>query len=113
MCDAKILSQKGASVISRCSECRCVFIWNHNLILSFTPEQFIQFRDFSVELDFVTHSFPFPDGQERMVMRTPSSDIQFTFTTEEWEDFHAAMEEAVYMQEVYSLMEPPHPMQGE
>lgn len=107
MCDAKILSQKGAPVISRCSECRCVFIWNHNLILSFSPEQFIQFRDFANDLDFTGHSFPFPDGQERMVMRTPTNDIQFTFTTDEWEDFHAAMDEAAYMQEVYSLMESP------
>jgi hypothetical protein len=105
MCDAKVLSQKGASVISRCSECHCVFIWNHNLILSFTPEQFTQFRDFAADLDFDGHSFPFPDGQERIVMHTPVSDIQFTFTPHEWEDFHAAMDEAAYMQEVYGLME--------
>ena len=104
MCDAKVLSQKGASVISRCSECRCVFIWNHNLILSFTPEQFMQFKGFAAELDFTGHSFPFPDGQERVVMRTPTNDIQFTFTPDEWEDFQAAMEEAAYMQEVYALM---------
>jgi hypothetical protein len=105
MCDAKVLSQVGASVISRCQECRCIFIWNNNLILSFSPEQFVQFRDFTVELDFNQHSFPFPDGQERVVMRTPVSDVQFTFNTDEWEDFHAAMDEAIYMQEVYSLME--------
>ncbi|RFZ86121.1 hypothetical protein DYU05_09930 [Mucilaginibacter terrenus] len=82
-----------------------MFIWNHNLILSFSPLQFTQFRDFSVELDFEAHSFPFPDGEERMVMRTPADDIQFTFTNAEWEDFHAAMGEACYMLEVYSLME--------
>ena len=105
MCDAKVLSQVGASVISRCQECRCIFIWNNNLILSFTPEQFTQFRDFTLELDFDNYTFPFPDGQERMVMRTPVNDVQFTFNNDEWEDFHAAMNEAVYMQEVYSLME--------
>jgi hypothetical protein len=104
MCDSKVISQAGASVISRCSECRCIFIWNNNLILSFSPEQFTQFRDFTVELDFAEHSHSFPDGQERLVMRTPVNDVQLTFTTEEWEDFHAAMEEAIYMQEVYSLM---------
>ncbi|HEY9197648.1 MAG TPA: DUF6686 family protein [Mucilaginibacter sp.] len=105
MCSAKVLSHVGASVISRCHECRCIFIWNNNLILSFSPEQFKQFRDFTVELDFEGHTFPFPDGQERMVMRTPVNDVQFTFSIEEWEDFHAAMDEAVYMQEVYDLME--------
>lgn len=105
MCDAKVLSQVGSSVISRCSECRCVFIWNNNLILSFSAEQFKLFRDFTSELEFGDHSFPFPDGQERVVMRTPVNDIQFTFNTDEWEDFHAAMDEAIYMQEVYALME--------
>ena len=63
MCDAKILSQKGTSVVSRCSECQCIFIWHHNLILSFTPEQFIQFKNFTIDLEFSDHSFPFPDGQ--------------------------------------------------
>lgn len=104
MCDAKILSQRGATVISRCSECNCLFIWNHNLILSFTTDQFMQFKDFSAEFEFAGHSFPFPDGEERMVMRTPTNDIQFTFTIHEWEDFQAAMTEATYMQEVYALM---------
>jgi hypothetical protein len=105
MCDSKILSQVGASVVSRCSECHCIFIWNNNLILSFSPEQFIQFKDFTVELDFAEHTHPFPDGQERLVMRTPINDVQLTFTTDEWEDFHAAMDEAMYMQEVYTLMD--------
>ncbi|WP_110587374.1 DUF6686 family protein [Mucilaginibacter sp. Mucisp86] len=105
MCDAKILSQKGTSVVSRCSECQCLFIWHHNLILSFTPDQFIQFKNFAIDLDFGDHSFPFPDGQERVVMRTPVNDIQLTFTVDEWEDFHASMDEAIYMQEIYAMVE--------
>jgi hypothetical protein len=84
-------------------QCRCVFIWNHSLILSFR-QSIRQFREFATELDFTGHSFPFPDGQERVVMRTPTNDIQFTFTADEWEDFHAAMDEAAHMQEVYALM---------
>jgi hypothetical protein len=105
MCDAKVISQKNTVVISRCSECRCIFIWNNNLILNFSPQQFIQFRDFTIELDIDEYTLPFPDGQERVVMRTPVNDIQLAFTPQEWDDFHAAMEEAVYMQEIYSLME--------
>jgi len=105
MCDTKVLSQVGESVISRCAECRCIFIWHNNLIISFSTEQFNQFRDFTVELDFTAHSFPFPDGQERVVMRTPVNDVQMTFTTEQWGNFHSAMDEAIYMQQVYDLME--------
>ncbi|MGZ3874850.1 MAG: hypothetical protein ACXVJD_18160 [Mucilaginibacter sp.] len=105
MCDTKVLSHIGESVISRCAECRCIFIWHNNLILSFSVEQFVLFRDFTIGLEFNDHSFPFPDGQERVVMRTPVNDLQLTFTTDQWENFHAAMEEAIYMQEIYSLME--------
>lgn len=105
MCDTKVLSQIGESVISRCAECRCIFIWHNNFIMSFSAGQFIEFKNFAEELEFTAHSFPFPDGQERIVMRTPVNDLQLTFTSEQWENFHAAMEEAIYMQEVYSLME--------
>lgn len=105
MCETKVLSQVGESVISRCAECRCIFIWHNNLILSFTIDQFIQFRNFAADLKFDSHSFPFPDGEERIVMRTPVNDIQLTFTPDQWENFHAAMEEAAYMHEVYDLME--------
>ena len=105
MCDAKVLSHVGESVVSRCGECRCMFIWHNNIILSFSTEQFVQFKEFAAELAFTDHSFPFPDGQERVVMRTPVNDVQLTFTTEQWENFHAAMDEAVYMQQVYDLME--------
>jgi hypothetical protein len=54
-----------------------------------------------MELNFVNYTFP----QDRMVMCKPVNDVQFTFSTDEWEDFHAAMDEGIYMQEVYSLME--------
>jgi hypothetical protein len=38
-------------------------------------------------------------------MRTPVNDIQLTFTVDEWDDFHASMDEAIYMQEIYALVE--------
>jgi len=105
MCDSRVLSHVGESVISRCTECRCMFIWHNNLILSFSIQQFMQFKNFAADLSFDAHSFPFPDGQERVVMRTPVDDVQLTFTTKQWENFHAAMDEAAYMQQVYDLME--------
>ncbi|HVW98456.1 MAG TPA: DUF6686 family protein [Mucilaginibacter sp.] len=105
MCETKVISQAGESVISRCAECRCIFIWHNSLILSFSTDQFIQFRDFASELNFEQHCFPFPDGEERIVMRTPVNDIQLTFTPVQWEDFHTAMDEAACMQQVYDLME--------
>ena len=105
MCDAKTLSHKGTTMISRCAECQCIFIWNTNIIVSFSTEQFILFKDFINELSFEEHCFPFPDGQDRVMMRTPVDNIQLTFTPDEWEDFHEAVEEAAYMQQVYALID--------
>jgi hypothetical protein len=105
MCDAKVLSHKGAAVISRCADCRGLFIWNNNLVLNFTPTQFCKFRAFTHDLDIDEYTLPFPDGLDRVVMRTPSSDINLTFTPEEWHDFNEAMEEATHMLTVYDLME--------
>ena len=105
MCDAKILSQKGSTVISRCSDCRGLFIWNNNLVLNFNPEQFYRFSNFTRDLVIDDYTLPFPDGNDRIVMRTPATDINFTFTPNEWQDFNAAMEEANHMLAIYDLME--------
>jgi hypothetical protein len=105
MCDAKILSQKGAAMISRCSDCRGLFIWNNNVVLNFTAEQFNKFRNFTRDLIIDDYTLPFPDGNDRVVMRTPAADVNLTFTPTEWQDFNAAMEEATHMLAVYELME--------
>jgi hypothetical protein len=104
MCETRTLSKKGSAMICRCSDCRNIYIWHQNLILNFTEEQFRRFKAFSVEMDFDERSLPFPDGQERAVLRTPQQDISFTFTQPEWTNFKAAMDEAAYMLEVYNLI---------
>lgn len=104
MCETRILSQKGTAIISRCADCKAVYIWHHNLILNFTEEQFAAFNRFACELDFEERSLPFPDGEKRAVLQTPNNDINFAFTLPEWEEFKSAMDEASYMLEVYSLI---------
>jgi hypothetical protein len=104
MCDAKVLSHKGSAIITR-AECQCVFIWNRNIILSFSPEQFRQFKTFVEDFPTDLHHFPFPNVQVRIMMCTPVESIQLAFTPPEWDDFYKAMEEAAHMQEVYALMD--------
>lgn len=104
MCEAKILSQRGATMISQCLQCKTVNIWHNNLILNFTPQQFIDFRNLTRELDFDDRSLPFPDQQERAVLKTPVEHINFTFTMDEWDDFLEAMDEGLYMQKVFDLI---------
>ena len=78
-------------------------IWHHNLLLTFSPGQFHSFKDFTTKLDMVEAMFPFPDGEERFVLRTPTNDISLAFSLNEWEDFQTAMEEAEYMMGIYDI----------
>jgi hypothetical protein len=104
MCQSTVLTQKGAAIISQCMDCKLITIWHHNLLLNFTPGQFKAFKDFTINLDQADYFFHFPDGDERLVLRTPNNDICFAFTEEEWDNFRVAMEEAEYMQDVYDLL---------
>ena len=104
MCQTLILSRKGSVIINQCMECKILNIWLRNLLLNFTPEQFKMFNDFTSRLDIEESMFPFPDGEDRLILRTPHSDICFTFSITEWDDFQMAMEEAEYMQQVYRLI---------
>jgi len=104
MCQTIVLSRKGSAVISQCMECKILTIWLRNLLLNFSPEQFRAFKEFTSNLDIHESMFPFPDGDKRLVLRTPHSDICITFSINEWEDFHEGMEEAAYMQNIYQMM---------
>jgi len=104
MCQTHTLSHKGKTVISQCKECGVLNIWHNNLLLCFSPEQFKSFKNFTAELHTEEHSYAFPDGGERLILCTPNRDINFAFTLNEWEDFNAALEESLYMQEVYQII---------
>ncbi|GAB3936228.1 DUF6686 family protein [Mucilaginibacter myungsuensis] len=104
MCDTHTLSFKGKTIISQCKECNIINIWHDNLLLCFSPPQFKAFKDFTAELDQAERSYSFPDGEERLILCTPNRDINFAFTMDEWVNFNDAMDEALYMQEVYQLI---------
>lgn len=91
-------------MISQCLQCKTVNIWHNNLVLNFTPQQFADFRTFVSDLDFDDRSLPFPDMQERAVLKTPVDHINFTFTIDEWENLLDAMDEALYMQKIFDLI---------
>lgn len=104
MCRSIMLSKRGQATISQCPDCKMLNVWQHNLLLNFTPEQFKAFKTFTSGIEEADAMFPFPDGEDRFVLRTPNSDICFTFSLTEWEDLMAAMEEAEYMQSVYQIL---------
>lgn len=104
MCKTRILSTKDQTVISSCIGCGMYYIWHNNLLLNFTTEAFNSFRDVVQDLPFHNNSLPFPDDEERVILHTPNDDICFAFEYEEFQLFKDAIEEALYMNEVYVLM---------
>jgi hypothetical protein len=62
MCEAKTLSQRGVTMVSQCLQCKTINVWQNNLLLNFTPQQFADFRQFIADLDFDERSHPFPDA---------------------------------------------------
>lgn len=104
MCTTRILSTKGATTVSSCVGCKVYYIWHNNLLLNFPQQAFISFREVVFSLTFAKASLPFPDDEERIILHTPNDDISFAFDMYEFEDFKAAIDEAIYMNEVYSMM---------
>ncbi len=104
MCVTTVLSRHAQTVIGYCKCCSSLYLWHNNLMLCFDIEQFKAFRNFPENCDYEDMVHDFPDGSERIILRTPNRDINFTFTLDEWEDMKQAMDEALYMREVYALL---------
>lgn len=104
MCKTRVLATRDQTVISSCVSCGMYYIWHNNLVLNFSSSAFDSFQGLVNGLDFHSSSLPFPDGEERVVLHTPNEDISFAFDEEEFESFKNAIDEAVYMKEVYVLV---------
>ncbi|HWW41702.1 DUF6686 family protein [Pedobacter sp.] len=104
MCKTRVLSTRGNTVLSSCTGCGVYYLWHNNLLLNFTEEAFLLFREVVNSLPFEDNSLPFPNGEERIVLNTPNHDICFAFAEDEFEEFKIAIDEAIYMNEVYQLM---------
>jgi len=104
MCETRMLARKGQTHIGDCVHCKTVFLWHGNVLLHFTPDDFVKFSETLDRGAFCDSSMPFPDNRERVIVHTPCYDVSFTFTKPEWEDIRAAVEEALLMQQVYALV---------
>lgn len=104
MCKTRILSSRDQTIVSGCMGCGTFYLWHNNLLINFSAEAFQEFRKMVNELPFYKNSLPFPDEEERVIVHTPHEDICFAFDYEEFELFKMAIDEALYMNEVYTLM---------
>src|SRR4051812_16184242 len=104
MCQTIIMCENKNTVISQCNDCQGLFIWHNNLMLSFSQEDFRQFNQTIHSLPFDGHSYSFPDGENRMILRTPNIDISFCFRRKEFEDFCTLIGESVYLMDLYAMI---------
>lgn len=104
MCDTKLLSQRGNTHISVCQRCRTYYIWQCNFVLTFDHNKFLDFLDTVKRGGEDLFFTAFPDGDFRLIMKTPYPDIVFSFNEEEWQDFREALTESYYMHEFYLIL---------
>jgi len=105
MCETRVVSHKGDTLISYCIYCKSFYIWHKNIVLNFTAVQFSSFRKYTDGLEFEDSAFPFPDGENRAMLNTPSKEISLAFSRDEWDDFNDAMDEAELMKEYYFMLQ--------
>jgi len=85
--------------------CQTMYLWHGNLLLNFTPEKFVAFKKAITSLKYEDCCFSFPDQENRAVINTPHADICLTFSLKEWKNLIELMNEALFLKEVYSLMQ--------
>lgn len=104
MCRTLILTSGKHTAITYCNCCQLLYIWHNNLLLNFTPKDFLTFKKTIENTSFEDNCLPFPDKKQRIILRTPNDDISFAFTNPELESFKSYLNEAIFMKEVYTLM---------
>ncbi|MDQ1148589.1 hypothetical protein QE382_000573 [Sphingobacterium zeae] len=104
MCDTKILSQRGDTHISVCLKCQTYYIWQQSFVLTFTKNKFVDFLNMTRSTGDELFFSSFPDGEFRLIMKTPYPDIVFSFDEEQWQNFRDALQESYYMNEFYGML---------
>ncbi|WP_207436068.1 DUF6686 family protein [Sabulibacter ruber] len=104
MCDTKPLSQKGSTYVNQCDACDSIFLWHNNVMLTYTPEEFASFIEVISGFAFAKCAQVFPDGEERLVIRTPQRFVSLAFARKEWEDLHEALAAAQHLRQVLALI---------
>lgn len=104
MCKKTIIAQREGVVITQCVNCKTVNIWKTGLLMRFTFDQFDQFAEITSRIEFDDYLEYAPDGTEIVILSTPCNDICLMFTREELANFVNAIEEAIYMQNIYKLV---------
>ena len=76
----------------------------HNLMINFSLPEFTSFRRMVRSVLTDECLVPFPDGSERIILRTPFEGMCFTFLPHEAAELTTLLDEAFYMREIHNLI---------
>ncbi len=104
MCQKTIIAQRSEIVITQCANCKVVNIWKTGLLMRFTFDQFDEFANIAKQIEFDDYLEHAPNGDEVVILSTPCKDMCLMFTRQELDSFSAALDEAIYMKNIYRLV---------
>ncbi|WP_185211411.1 DUF6686 family protein [Sphingobacterium mizutaii] len=104
-CRLRILSKNDQGFISMPEGQNIIHLCFNNILINFSKEDFIMFR--SIVKDIYAESSPvsFPDGRERILLNSPYSGINFSFNHFEMTELVRSLDEAYYMERIYSFLQ--------
>lgn len=77
--------------IGICSNCETVYLYHHNLLISFSYSQFENFSAAISKIHFDDAVVYLPDNSEGLVLRTMHKDIRMVFDREEFYNLQQAV----------------------
>jgi len=104
MCQKTIIAQRAEITITQCANCRVVNIWKTGLLMRFTFDQFDEFAQIAKQIEFDDYLEHAPDGREVVILSTPCKDMCLMFTRPELLNFSTALDEAIFMKDIYRLV---------
>ncbi len=100
----KVLSSYDSGFVGVCEDCDVIHLSYNNLMINFSLSEFTSFRRMVKSILTDECLVPFPDGSERVILRTPFEGVCFTFLPDEALELTNLVDEAFYMREIYDLI---------
>jgi len=105
-CPLKILSKNDLGFISMPVDQNIIHLCFNNLLINFTKEDFLTFRNIVKNIYKENEPISFPDGKNRILISTPYQGINFSFNQQEMILLVRSLDEAFYMEKIYSYLSP-------
>jgi hypothetical protein len=103
-CNTEVILMKDGFILTHCEDCDTFCLMYQQFMIRLNSYDFSSFLRYVDHLEFDSHSFPFYDGIDRMVLETYHAEIQFTLKEEEFYMFKAYLDEVKIHFQIAELM---------